>query len=107
MKKFFIISLFIISGSLAFAGNPTTSNEKTSTKIVSGKVIDKSSGEEIAGAEIRIAGKTIYSDLNGNFSILIPIAKQTAIVKFVSYADTEITIDPVSYAPVVIELAGQ
>ena len=107
MKKYILIAFTIFCGSMALAGTTNDSNEKSSTKLVSGKVIDKVSGEEIPGAEIKIADKTFYSDLNGNFSILLPIAKQTALVKFISYADTEISIDPVSYAPVVIELSGQ
>ena len=65
-------------GNYAFAGNTTTSNSASSsstvepsTKLISGKVIDKISGEEIAGAEIQIGEKKVYSDLNGNFSAVV------------------------------------
>jgi len=107
MKNLLLTLAIVICSGIAFAGNGNGSNEKNATKLVTGKVVDKTSGEEIAGAEIRIGDKTIYSDLNGNFSISIPVAKQTAIVKFISYADAEVAIDPVSYAPVIIELAGK
>ncbi len=107
MKNVFFTFLIICFSSVAFAGNGSGSNEKTATKLISGKIIDKISGEEIAGAEILIGDQKIYSDLNGNFSISIPMAKQTAIVKFISYNDAQVAIDPVSYAPVIIELSGK
>lgn len=107
MKKFLFVFIILICTDAAFAGNPGSSNENTATKLVTGKVVDKNSGEEIAGAEITIGDKTIYSDLSGNFSISIPMAQQTAIVKFISYADAQVAIDPVSYAPLIIELSGK
>jgi hypothetical protein len=107
MKNIFFTFLIICFTNIAIAGNGNTSNEKNATKLISGKIIDKTSGEEIAGAEILIGGQKIYSDLNGNFSISIPMAKQTAIVKFISYSDAEVAIDPISYAPVIIELSGK
>ncbi|MCW3084800.1 MAG: hypothetical protein JWP12_2166 [Bacteroidetes bacterium] len=107
MKNIFFTLLIICVTSIAFAGNGNSSNEKNATKLISGKIIDKTSGEEIAGAEILIGDQKIYSDLNGNFSISIPMVKQTAIVKFISYNDTEVAIDPISYAPVIIELSGK
>ena len=99
--------MIFLFANTTFAGTGSNSEAKSASKLVSGKVIDKVSGEEIAGAEIKIADKTYYSDLNGNFSFFVPISPQTTIVKFISYTDTEVTIDPVSYAPVVIELAGR
>lgn len=107
MKNFFLTLVIIFFANITFAGNGNNSNEKQAIKLVTGKVIDKASGEEIAGAEIRIGDKTIYSDLNGNFSVSIPMAKQTAIVKFISYDDAEVAIDPISYAPVIVELSNK
>ncbi len=104
MKKY-LITLFIIIGSVAFAGNPA--NEKGNTTLVSGKVIDKVSGEEIAGAEVVVDDKTVYTDLNGNFSAIIDINKTNAIVKYVSYLDAKVTIDPFSYNTITIELSSK
>lgn len=105
-------------GNYAFAGNTTTSNSASSsstvepsTKLISGKVIDKISGEEIAGAEIQIGEKKVYSDLEGNFSAVIPaypnIYKVEAAVNYVSYNQTCVTIDLFSYNPLVIEIASK
>ena len=90
-----------------FGGDINNGKEKESTKLISGKVIDKNSGEEIAGAEIKINNKVIYSDLNGNFSAIIPSTKTEAFVTFVSYNNTKVNIDPFSYNTIVVELESK
>lgn len=102
MKKYFLTFILIL-GTFALSN----ADNSVIKKIVSGKVIDKASGEEIAGAEIKIDGKTFYTDLNGNFSTTIDISKPNAIVKYISYKSTNITLDPLSYNTIVIELAAR
>ncbi len=102
-KNIFIITLVLIAN-FVFAGDINNIKEKESNKLICGKVIDKLSGEEIAGAEIIINNKIIYSDLNGNFSALVPITKIDAKVSSISYNDTKINIDPFSYTKIVVEL---
>ena len=104
MKQVFLTLTFVFAVIIAFAGNNTDS-EKNNTRLISGKVIDKVSGEEIAGAEIKLGDKIIYTDLNGNFSANININKPELIVKYISYNDTKITVDTFSYNALVIELA--
>lgn len=104
MKKYFLTFALFIIALIAFSGNHTD-NEKNKTHLISGKVIDKVSGEEIAGAEIKLGDKIIYTDLNGNFSANININKPELIVKYISYNDTKITVDTFSYNALVIELA--
>jgi ATP-dependent Zn protease len=106
MKKHYLTFAFFIVTLVAFAGN-YTDNEKNKTRLISGKVIDKVSGEEIAGAEIKLGDKIIYTDLNGNFSTTINTNKPELIVKFISYNDTKITVDTFSYNSLVIELASE
>jgi hypothetical protein len=91
---------------IAFAGG-SNDNEKNKTHLISGKVIDKVSGEEIAGAEIKLGDKIIYTDLNGNFSVNININQPELVVKSISYNDTKITVDTFSYNSLVIELASE
>lgn len=107
MKKSFLIFLMILVAGFVSAGNINDNREKNSTKLISGKIIDKKSGEEIAGAQIRINDKIIYSDLNGNFCANINTSKTEAMVSFVSYSDTKINIDPFLYSPIVIELESK
>ena len=80
------------------------------TRLITGKIIDKISGEEIAGAEIQIGAEKVYTDLEGNFSTvqtLVGNAKLEAAVNFISYAETCVLIDPYSYTPVVIEIVSK
>lgn len=107
MKRSILILVVSLITNLVVAGNGIDNKEAANTKLISGKVIDKVSGEEIAGAEIKIADKIVYSDLNGNFSASINIAKTEAIVSFVSYNDTKVNIEPFSYNTLVVELESK
>jgi len=107
MKRSILILVVSLITNLVVAGNGIDNKEATNTKLVSGKVIDKISGEEIAGAEIKIADKIVYTDLNGNFSANINVVKTEAVVSFVSYNDTKINIEPFSYNTFVIELESK
>jgi CarboxypepD_reg-like domain len=107
MKKLILTSVILIIGFVAFAGNNTKDKGEDNTHIISGKVVDKISGEEIVGAEINLGDKIIFTDLDGNFTTNINNSKPELVVKFISYHDTKITIDSFSYKPIVIELASK
>lgn len=107
MKKCIFLLLIVFCNNLLFGGNTSDTKESSAKKLVSGKVIDQQTGEEIIGAEISIGDKTYYTDLNGNFSAMLPMTKLSGIVKFISYNDQELTIDPVSYSPIVVELKSK
>ena len=107
MKKGFLIIVISVIANFVNAGNGIDVKEAAAAKIVSGKVVDKTSGEEIAGAEIRIQDKIYYSDLNGNFSAAIDLTKTEATVTFVSYSETKVNIDPYSYALITVELESK
>ena len=107
MKRSILILLVSLITNLVVAGNGIDNKNVTSTKLVSGKVVDKISGEEIAGAEIKIADNIVYSDLNGNFSANILVVKSEVVVTFISYNDTKVNIDPFSYKSILIELQSK
>ncbi|MES2286442.1 MAG: hypothetical protein V4547_12200 [Bacteroidota bacterium] len=107
MKTHIITFIAILITSVAIAGNSNSIKEKDNTKLISGKVVDKVSGEEIAGAEIKIDNKIIYTDLNGNFIASINSSKTEAFVTFVSYNNAKVNIEPFSYTPIVIELESK
>ena len=118
MKKHLFILIAVLFVNYGFSGNTktatTTSDNaavENSTKLISGKIIDKVSGEEIAGAEIQIGEKKVYSDLDGNFSAVISAdphnTKIEAAVNFISYNQACITIDLFSYNPLVIEIVSK
>jgi hypothetical protein len=96
IKRLLYITLLIVAiNNPSVAGNGLAS-DKPSSRLVSGKVIDKKSGEELAGAEIKIGGQTIYTDLNGNFSTSLTEQKAEALVTFISYAESKVTLDAYS-----------
>ncbi|MDP1745330.1 MAG: carboxypeptidase-like regulatory domain-containing protein [Bacteroidota bacterium] len=107
MKTHIITFIAILITSVAIAGNNTSIKEKDNTKLISGKVVDKVSGEEIAGAEIKIDNKVIYTDLNGNFLTSVNSTKTEAFVTFVSYNDAKVNIESFSYTAIVIELESK
>jgi hypothetical protein len=107
MKKHIITVLSIFVTFAITAGNGSSTNEKSTTRLVSGKVVDKVSGEEIAGAEIKIADKIIYTDLNGAFLATIPAITTTAVISFVSYSETVVTLSPFSGGEMVVALESK
>jgi len=90
VKKAILLLLLV-----AFTGVLSSHNNRPgSGKLISGKVIDKQTGEALAGVKVHIKGTDTYcySDLDGNFSILVS-----------NKPSTEISIDLVGYAPLTLK----
>ncbi len=113
MTKFFLTLIIFFTAICTQAGNTTPANtpSSSSTRLITGKIIDKVSGEEIAGAEIQIGEKKIYTDLEGNFSAVVPVDPQSskieAAVNYISYNEACIQIDLYAYTPLVIEIVSK
>ena len=107
MKKYLLLSLIIFSSMIISAGNPINNSDKKNTVLLSGKVIDKASGEELAGAEIVINDKTYYSDLSGMFTAMVEENTKEAVVKYVSYKDTKVNINPYTFNTITIEMPSK
>jgi hypothetical protein len=76
--KTFSLTYFLIHVSLvAFSQNGS----------LSGKIIDKSTGEEIIGAVVKIEGTNTAttSDLSGNYVLKVPVGTHTISCNFISY----------------------
>jgi TonB-dependent receptor len=63
--------------------------------IISGKIIDKSNGESLPGAAIRLDGTTIgtVSDIEGNFQLSAPVGSQVIEISFISYTTGKLTVE--------------
>jgi TonB-dependent receptor len=63
--------------------------------IISGKIIDKSNGETLPGAAIRLEGSNmgVVSDIEGNFQLTAPVGTQVIEISFISYVTGKITVD--------------
>jgi len=97
MKKALLTLSFLAAVVFAFAdnngnsANKNKSNETTSANAVvsiSGKVIDFTSGEALAGVEVAIEGSTkkVRTDFDGNFKIdNIKPGSYNLIASYISY----------------------
>jgi len=88
-----IIILFL---SFFACGSIIAHNGTESIKLVTGKVIDKETGETLAGVRIQVKGTDTfcYTDLNGNYSLALN-----------SKPDTEIQIEVIGYSPLTLKSA--
>ena len=97
MKKALLTLSFIAAVAIAFAGNTgnfenkNKSTETTSANAVvsiSGKVIDFTSGEALAGVEVAIEGSSqkAHTDFDGNFKINnVKPGSYNLIASYISY----------------------
>ncbi|MGB3948124.1 MAG: carboxypeptidase-like regulatory domain-containing protein [Bacteroidia bacterium] len=92
MKKYIVaLILFLSIAFNSIGANDNKNNE--SKRLITGKVIDKQTGEEIVGAEIKIENTTIYSDLKGNFLTNVASKTITATIEAISYNQSIITLE--------------
>lgn len=104
MKNILIALLAVIfSASVSVAGNTNPDNGKgseTSQNTIHGKVIDKNTGEALAGVRVMIEGSDVcvYTDLDGNFSLPnIKAGNYNLKVSMISYQEK--VIENISLQP--------
>lgn len=97
MKKALLTLSFIVAVVFAFAdnnGNSANKNKSSETVSanaavsISGKVIDFTSGEALAGVEVAIEGSTkkVHTDFDGNFKIdNVKPGSYNLIASYISY----------------------
>jgi hypothetical protein len=86
-----VILLFTLNA-YSFNENSPTDSPKKAT--VTGKVMDKNTGESLAGALVVVKGTDIkvYTDLEGNYTInSIEPGNYTIEVTYISYANAQLT----------------
>ena len=110
MKKLIVIALSSVLITNVFATDKVKKEElnksaKVEMTSMNGIVLDEISSEPIAGAEIKIEGnKSIYTDINGNYSIEIPQGDYTLNISFISYKDKKVNVSTTSLKPMNIKL---
>lgn len=78
---------------------------KTETLSLNGVVLDKLTGETLAGAVVTANGKKLYTDFDGNFSLdNVCNGKCSIKVSLISYQEQTIEVDPASVKQVEIKL---
>lgn len=85
MKKLIFLLSFIFS----FTAGLIANNDPNGLKLVSGKVVDKQTGETLTGVKIQVKGADTYcySDMDGNF-ILSANATSEVVIDMVGYQQT-------------------
>ena len=96
----FLLVLFALIGSASNGGNGT----------LSGKVMDKKTGEELIGVTVKIEGTNIgtVTDFEGKYNLSVPPGNYTIVFSYVSYAkkvikDVEIKPKETSFINPVLE----
>jgi hypothetical protein len=90
MKKAILKTLFFSLFLIYFAASASITNSPDNNVNTNfqGKVIDKQTGESLAGVVIEVNGTAIkaYSDLEGNYTINgLKAGKYTVVVNYISY----------------------
>ena len=100
MKKLAILFISMLVFSVSFANEPNTENTKSESAVMTtsvyGKVLDKITGEALAGVKISIDGteKSVYTDFDGNFEIDGVREGQLEIkAQYISYEQKVETVD--------------
>lgn len=96
MKTIVIVLIgLLVCGTLAAKNNQEKELEQSiilQTSILSGKVCDKTTGEELVGVALKIEGsdKLIYSDFEGNFKFVDVVpGRYKLVVEMISYNEIE------------------
>mgnify|MGYP001545120098 CR=1 FL=1 len=87
MKRILAILLF----SVLFVISLSANNDPSTSRMVSGKIVDKQTGETLAGVKVQIKGTNTfcYSDMDGAFSLSAPTSSEV-IIDMVGYESTTV-----------------
>jgi iron complex outermembrane receptor protein len=86
--SFFLFSILVVNAIAADGSAESASATVNSSKIISGKITDKNTGEGLAGVEIKLmdSDKKTYTDFEGNFVITnVETGAQAIITNYISY----------------------
>ena len=97
MKKILTLVIASIIGlQFSFAANDKATENPPATMNMSGKVIDKVTGETLAGVMVEIDGtdKQVFSDFDGNFSFEnLSTGEYTITVSLISYEKSQAKVE--------------
>ncbi len=96
MKKFITLAIAsIISLQFGFSSNDISSENPPATMNMTGKVIDKTTGETLAGVMVEIDGtdKQVFSDFDGNFTFEnLAAGEYKLTVSLISYEEGQASV---------------
>jgi len=97
MKKLFILLIAVCVGfGISYAENDENTENPAPTTSMTGKVIDKITGETLAGVMVELEGtdKYVFSDFDGNFTFedLKP-TEYNLTLSLISYEKSKIKVN--------------
>lgn len=101
MKKLIAILVF----SFLFVLSLSAGNNPNGTKLVSGKVLDKQTGETLSGVKIQVKGTDTYcyTDMEGNFILSVNASNTSEVViDLVGYQQTILKTQELSFSSDII-----
>jgi carboxypeptidase-like protein len=101
VKKLIAILVF----SFLFVLSLSAGNNPKGTKLVSGKVLDKQTGETLSGVKIQVKGTDTYcyTDMDGNFILSVnPSNTSEVIIDLVGYQQTTLKAQELSLSSDII-----
>jgi hypothetical protein len=113
MKKISVILVALVLSTVSFAAgkaSPVTKANKVvsvvavNPNLITGKVIDKNTNEALAGAIILCDNQKVYSDLDGNFSILKTKKASELSIGLISYTTITLKLNEIQDQCVSISL---
>ncbi|BDX39505.1 hypothetical protein CYCD_28600 [Tenuifilaceae bacterium CYCD] len=102
ISKILVIALVAVSVNVnanVKGDDKSASNNSTAvaTLTISGQVVDRETGEALAGVALKIDDVTIYTDFEGNFSTTVLGCKTVSInANLISYNPQEVKVDATS-----------
>ncbi len=102
MKKIITSALVLVFVLLSIGS--FANDDKSTTLSVQGKVIDKNTGEALAGVSVIVSGQEVFTDFDGNFNVSISL-DESVEVSFISYKSVTIDADDINTNNNYLEIA--
>lgn len=97
MKNVIILIIaFVLGMNISFASNDKNTENASATTNMTGKVIDKITGETLAGVMVELDGtnKYVFSDFDGNFSFEnLNTGEYSITVSLISYEKNQTRVN--------------
>lgn len=96
MKTLILVAAIFVTSIMMFAANEKAPVSATATTSLTGQVVDKTTGEALAGVKIALNESEIivYTDLDGNFEISnVKVGNHNIKTNLISYGALSVDVE--------------